>query len=349
MSIEFRKVVEQSTILNPMKDFAPETHTVEFRVDPLTGQKCFVGIAWIERGTKFPSALDEKQIDEIAEKTREGCFMCPENVERVTPKYPPEVLPEGRLHGVEAILFPNMLAISKYSAVVAVKSHYLKLTEYPPDILSDAFIVALRFIKRIHEVDPLAGYAAIGCNSLFPAGGSATHPHLHVFIDEVPFNHVENLLQSSKRYFDEHATNYWDDLIKAEKREGERYIGSIGNIDWLAPFAPSGHQEIQAIIRDKSNFIECAEDDMRALAQGLSKVLKYYAEHGIVCFNFLIYSAPLGESLEYFRLGLKIVPRFTFGSNVSDISWRQRLGERGELYTEPPETVANLLRKEFQM
>jgi len=347
MSISFNKVVEKSTMLNPMNNFAPDTHTVEFRVDPLTGQTCFVGITLIERGMKLVSSLDEKQIDEIVQKTREGCFMCPENVDKVTPKYPSEVLPEGRLHGTEATLFPNILAVSKYSAVIAQKSHYLRLTEYSPDMLSDCLSLGLQFIKRIHEVDSPAKHAAIGCNSLFPSGGSATHPHFHTFIDEVPFNHVETLLNSSRRYFDEYSTNYWDDLIEAEKKEGERYIGSIGNTEWLASFAPSGIQEVQAIIRNKSNFIECTDDDMSSLAKGISRVLKYYGECGMIAFNLIVYSGPLGEKSEYFCTGLKVVSRFSYWTNVSDITWRQQLGERCELFTETPETLAGLLRKKF--
>lgn len=347
MSIEFKKVVEESTILNSANNFSPETHVIELREDPLTGHECFVGLTSIDRGMKFPSAIDENQLNEIIEKTRGSCFMCPENVDKATPKYPPEVLPEGRLRGVEAVLFPNALAIAKFSAVIPLRSHYLKLSEYSPDILSDAFIVALRFITRIREVDISARYAVIGCNTLFPAGGSVTHPHFHVFVDEVPFNYVRVLLDSSKRYFDEHSTYYWDDLIEAERREGKRYIGNIGNIDWIVPFAPSGVQEIQAIMRNKSNFIECSEADMLSLAQGLSKVLKYYDKQGVYSFNMIIYAGPSGERIEHFCLGLTIVSRFSLYDRVSDMTWRQKLGDRCELFTETPEMIANLLREEF--
>ena len=348
MNIQFKKMVEESKILNPMQNFSPATHATESRMDPLTGRVCLLNLTAIEGGMKLPSALDEKQIREIAEKTREGCFMCPENVDKVTPQYPPEILPEGRLRGVEATLFPNILALSKYTAVVALKSHYLKLSEYSPDILADAFIVALSFIKRIHEMDPLAKYATIGCNCLFPAGASVTHPHIHAFVDEMPLNYVSTLLSSSKRFFDEYSTSYWDALIEAEQKEGKRYIGNIGDINWLVSFAPSGMQEVQAIVSNKSNFMECTEDDIRALAQGLSKVLKYYGDQGINCFNYIIYSGPLGEETEYFNLGLKIISRFNLPpTTVSDMTWRQKLGERCELYSETPEMIADILRKEF--
>ena len=197
-------------------------------------------------------------------------------------------------------------------------------------------------------MDSSAEYAVIGCNYLFPAGGSGTHPHIHVFLDEMPFNSVKTLLNSSKRYFDEHHNNYWDDLIEAEKKEGERYLGNIGNTEWLVPFAPSGTHEIQAVIRNKSDFLECTEADMASLSQGLSRVLKYYGEQGVYSFNYIIFSGPLGKRVEYLYTGLKIISRFFYPpANVSDVNWRFRLGERCELYIETPEMVANLLRKKF--
>lgn len=347
MNIQFKKVIEESTILNPTKNFSPERQTIEFRIDPLTGRECFINLTAAKMGLKLPSTIDEKQIKEIAEKTREGCFMCPENVDKVTPKFPPEILPEGRLHGVGATLFPNTFVLSKFTAVGALKSHNLTLREYTPDILLDAFVVALAFIKRIHELEPSAEHAAIGLNCLFPAGASVTHPHIHVLIDEVPFYYMTTLLDASKRYFDEHSTSYWVDLVEAEQKEGERYIGSIGDTDWLVPFAPSGFQEVQAIIRNKSSFMECTEDDMKALAKGLSKVLKYYSGQGIYFFNYLIYSGPLSKRIQYLNLGLRVVSRYNLPPlNTSDINWRHKLGERYEAGV-TPEAVASLLRKEF--
>ena len=86
---------------------------------------------------------------------------------------------------------------------------------------------------------------------------------------------------------------------------------------------------------------------MKALAQGLSKVLKYYSRQGIYFFNYLIYSGPLGKRIPYFNLGLRVVSRYNFPPlNTSDINWRHKLGERYEAGVDP-ETVASLLRKEF--
>ena len=106
-------------------------------------------------------------------------------------------------------------------------------------------------------------------------------------------------------------------------------------------------QEVQAIIRNKSSFLECTEDDMKALAQGLSKVLKYYSGQGIHFFNYLIYSGPLRKRIQYLNLGLRVVSRYNLPPfNTSDINFRYRLCERYEAGV-APEMVASLLRKEF--
>jgi len=350
MVIAFEKISDESKILNPMNDFVPEVSTIEHRLDPLTKQSAFLATTVIEKGFRLGANADDRFLNEIIEKSKTNCFFCPENLERATPKFPPEILPEGRLYGTEACLFPNLLAISKFTSVVTLtKRHYLRLDEYDPEILSDAFILALQFIKRVHKIDPSAKYVSIGCNCLYPAGSSIVHPHIHAFINSSPFdNYAELLLNCSKQYFTENSTNYWTDLVEAEKKEGQRYIGNIGSTDWLTSFAPSASREIQAIVRGKSSFIEFTEDNMRDLAQGISKVLNYYHNQKVNSFNFIIHSSPMGESTDYFSSNLRIVSRTYFPPyNVNDTNWRQLLMNRCEVYTDDPETIANVLQKAF--
>ena len=131
MAITFEKVVEESTILNPMNSFAPDTGTNEHRIDPLTKETSFIATAAIEKGIKFPTGLDEKWLNEVIEQTKPTCFFCPENIEKATPKFPPEILPEGRLQRGEACLFPNMLAMAKLTAVVTLsKRHFFNGTRF---------------------------------------------------------------------------------------------------------------------------------------------------------------------------------------------------------------------------
>ena len=350
MTIKFDKMTEESTFLNPANNFEPQTQKIEYRVDPLTKETTFINVTAIERGVKWSIELDEAELQEIVEKSRAGCFMCTGQVEKVTPKYPKEIIPEGRLTVGQVYLFPNTFALARYAAVLTFPGkHFLRLDEYTPRVLTDCLNCALEFIRRVHRSDPDAEHAVIGCNYLFPAGSSTVHSHFHIFMTAFPFDEVKRLVAESKRYFDENSANYWSELVEAERGEGERYIGRIGNTDWLTPFAPIGGKGVQGLVRGKANFLEFDDGDIGDLAQGLSKVLGYYQRQKVSSFNLLIYSGPLGTKLEYFWPGLRVVVRgYLPPFYTSDINWRGKLLLRREEWFDMPETVAAQLKEEFK-
>jgi galactose-1-phosphate uridylyltransferase len=188
----------------------------------------------------------------------------------------------------------------------------------------------------------------VGCNYLFPAGSSSVHSHFHIFLDSIPLGYVKKLLDESKCYFDKSLANYWSELVEAEKKEKERYIGSIGNTEWLVPFAPTGDYEVYALVREKSSFLDLTREDITALAEGLAKVLQYYNSQKLFSFNMLLYSGPLGDKLGSFWSGLKVASRaYLPPYYTSDVTWRQRLMQRYELWIETPEKVATALRAAF--
>ena len=348
--IKFEKMADEAKLLSVMTNFKPEIQRIEYRVDPLTKETTFINVTAMEIGVKWSLASNEEELQEIIEKSREGCFMCSGQVEKVTPKFPEEILPEGRLRVGKAYLFPNALALSRYAAVLTFpEHHFLGLNEYTPDVLIDCLGCAKEFIMRVHAVDPEAQHAAIGCNYLFPAGSSTVHSHFHIFVDPHPFDYVNKLMMDSQRYFKENAVNYWSELIDTEMELGERYVGRIGNTDWLIPFAPMGGKEVQALVRGKSNFGEWDTGDIESLAQGLSRILQYYQSQKVSSFNLLVYSGPLGTNLEYFWSGIRIVTRgYLPPYYTSDITWRQKQMLRREEWFDMPETLAAQLREVFQ-
>ena len=57
----------------------------------------------------------------------------------------------------------------------------------------------------------------------------------------------------------------------------ENPLFGVDGVEWFVPFAPlRGMNEIQAVVLDKSNFLELAGKEWNALAQGVSKILKFY-------------------------------------------------------------------------
>jgi diadenosine tetraphosphate (Ap4A) HIT family hydrolase len=85
---------------------------------------------------------------------------------------------------------------------------------------------------------------------------------------------------------------------------------STGGVEWFAPFAPlRGLNEVQAIVNEKSNLLELGDKEWLELAEGVSKVLKFYYSQGYSTFNIVIASGPVNEHLEYFDVNLRIISR----------------------------------------
>ena len=349
MSISFEKFREDCKFYNPMKNFEPDTQIIEYRLDPLTKESTYFNISAIEAGMKWSIVMDETELKQIIEKSREGCFMCGEMAEKMTPKYVENILPEGRLKVGGVILFPNIFGLSRYSAVMTYPNHHFySLDEYTPSVLNDTISCALEFIKRVYKEDGDAKHVVFGCNYLFPAGSSTVHSHFHLFISSFPFDYIKRLNNESKRYLNENSSSYWSDLVKTEKDENKRYIGTIGNTHWLTPFAPGGGKEIQGYVEGKSNFIEFDENDIKNLSEGLSRSLQYYHSQNVTSFNLLFYSGPLGEKQDHFWPGIKLVTRgYLPPYYTSDITWRQKLLLRKEEWFELPEDVASNLKEHF--
>ncbi|MCX8188671.1 MAG: hypothetical protein N3F64_03095 [Nitrososphaeria archaeon] len=346
MSIQFIKEIKYAKLLSPLKDYQADEQAVEHRLDPLLNRETVITpgrFQYIKR--LFES--DEKEILNVIENTRASCPFCPERIQASTPKFPKEIVEEGKIVVGETILFPSLFAHMDYNAVgVLCKEHYLKLSEIP-DKLCDGFSAGLIWLKKLHNYNRNIKYACFIENYFPPSGSTVIHPHIQVLASERPFNMLKDLIWRSRKYFENYKTNYWLDLINVEL-EGDRFIGEINDIVWLTPFAPMHTYEILAISRRFSNLLEVGEEYIKGLVSGIKSVLKFFQDEGLSSFNLTLYSGPFGEdSSDYFRVGLKIVGRsgyrFPF---VSDLWGLQTLMMHGEAY-EVPERMAERLRKYF--
>jgi len=124
-----------------------------------------------------------------------------------------------------------------------------------------------------------------------------------------PFYLVKLLLEKSKAYHEDNKSSYWSDLISKEKG-GERYLFGMNDVEWLVPFAPlRGSNEVQAIVRGKSNLLELNNKEWLGLAEGISKILRFYHKEGYVSFNIILVSGPMNEHLDYFDVNLRMISR----------------------------------------
>jgi galactose-1-phosphate uridylyltransferase len=132
---------------------------------------------------------------------------------------------------------------------------------------------------------------------------------MQVLVRDRPFYLVRLLMEKSKAYYESSESSYWSDLIVTE-RGGERYLFESNGVTWLVPFAPlRGLNEIQAIVRGKSHLLELNDKEWLGLAEGLSKILRFYHNEGYISFNAILVSGPMDEHLEHFDVNLRVISR----------------------------------------
>jgi UDPglucose--hexose-1-phosphate uridylyltransferase len=348
MPIRFESVTREAHFLNPLKKFERDSQTIEHRRDSLTGRRVIVLKGRMDYVRRYLES-DESAINHLANSTQQDCPFCPDFVEKRAPKFIPEISPEGRIRVGEAVCFPSLFAHDDYNAIsVPTRSHKVALNQMRPAMFVNAFKACIEYFRRIHAWRPEVKNNAIAMNFYPPAGATIAHPHLQALASDLPLQAAHELLEASASHFQSHGTSYWTELVKTEERLGERYLGRLGKVHWMTPFAPMGLNESQAIVPKVSDLSSLSDEDLDGLAEGVVKVLGYYHGIGVRSFNMAVYSGPFGEALDYFDLSLRIVSRYGYKPRfVSDVwAFQYLLGEQ-EVYEAPEETYITL-KKYFE-
>ncbi len=348
MRIEFEKTIEEVSFHSPLADMARVTGEIERRRDPLTGRVTVLSSFLKDKaGVLFPDT-DRALLTELATQTRPKCFFCPERVASVTPKYPEEWIPGGRIRRGECLLFPNLFPISAVHAVIAVgEKHHRDLDDFPPGLLADGLSCALELIERVAPKAPALTCYTLNGNYLFPGGASIVHPHFQLLGSRYPAAAVAELRTACDRFRSERGSDYFDALLETEGRAGERLIGSTGSATWIAPFAPTGLNEVIGVLPQIRSLKEMTPDRTRDLAEGLSKVLAGYHRSGCSTFNFSVFSDALDAKAPAFPVFLRVMCRQNVYPNhrTDDYFVQKLLGE--EIAVSSPETLAARLREGF--
>lgn len=347
--IIFNSRKQTTRFLNPLKNGDMDTQEIEIRSDPLTRHQSVFNPALKDKKSILFPDTDENYLDQVIRDSMDNCFLCQERWQDKTPSYPYEFIPEGKLVNHDVVLFPNLFPLAAYHAVVMVgQKHYRPLNDFPVSLLHNAFRVSLEFIRRCFDADPQVKYFTINANYLFPAGASLIHPHLQILGGPFPTTHHELLLRESKNYFETNNTCYWKDLVEIEKRLGKRWVTEIGRSNWLAAYSPAGPNEVQVIWPETHHFLQWGEEEIHAVAKGLSKTLCSYHEMKLSTFNFSCFSGALDGSDNTFRCMLRVINRqnVTPHYRTDGYYYQKLLGS--EIMIEPPEELALLMRQYFR-
>lgn len=340
MNTLFKKIVTRTRLRNPFKGFSLDEIPSEIRFDPLTGHTVRV----------FDLSFRAEPVDwtgTVRRSEETFCPFCPESLEKSTPLFPEDLVPEGRIKVGEATLIPNLVPFDKYAGVAVMSHrHYVAMDEWTPDNLRDAFSASLDFARRVAEKDPETRFFSVNWNYMPPAGSSIVHPHLQPNCGEVPTNEHRFQMEGCRRYREETGRDFWEDFAAAERLSGERYIGEMGSTFWVLSYAPQGFlPDVWCIFKDQSSMMSMGDDDLTPFLKGLAGVLKYFCGENISSFNVSLFSVREGED---FRVNARICPRLLprpIGN--SDIAYLQML-HREPFCVRFPEAACGDLRKFFQ-
>lgn len=308
--MKFEAIRRETVILDPSNNMAPRTIPNEIRKDPLTGKTSrichFMELKW-----------QKPDLDKLVAGTETICPFCPGKVLQVTPCFPADIVPEGRMTWNELVLFPNIAPYDQMGALATLGSrHYIPMTEIEPERIADGFRLAEKFFRRLEAIHhPESVYHLISWNYMPASGSSIIHPHLQVFASSWAPNLLREKLEAAKAYQNIKGTNFWDDLVEAERTDGERYLGKIGRTAWLTVFAPLGVAgDVMAVVNGASSTLDLSDDDLADLAVGLTKLMAAYDQMGIYSFNMCFF--PGLQNDVHSRFHLIFSPRTYFNPQL---------------------------------
>lgn len=337
MKIEFRIQEKTARCLDPRQGFAESHVRTQIRWDPLTHDSArvshFVGF-------KLHPVDFSREIQE----SRTRCPFCPERVVDSTPKFPPDLVPEGRVQRGEAVVFPNLSPYDEHSAVaVMCREHFISPSGFTPRILSDAFRACIDYFDHIAHL-PGTDFPLVCWNYMPAAGSSQVHPHLQVYATDVPGNLLGTELAASHRYFEAEGRPYWTDLIDQEELRGKRLAARGRHTAWLTSFVSlSPLADTLVIFPETRTMKEVSEEALEEFSRGLAQNLDYLETQGIYSFNLGWFPGP--PRGDHFRLHVRLTPRLYIAPQV----WCTDTSALSYLYREPfmirtPEELARDLR-----
>lgn len=224
----------------------------------------------------FPEPPDDPAIDDYV-RDDGGCFFCPETVTDATPEYPDFV---GTARGTrgEATSFPNFFPYGKHSNVVVLtEEHFRPINELSADRLTDGLTCALEYVSSV-VVHDRSSFASINMNFLPSSGSSVVHPHLQAIVDDHGTNESRRRLTEKREYYDDHGRSFWVDLLD-EDRDGPRYVGATGDVEWITPFAPLSQWHVSGVT-DAMGIPDPNDKVVSGLASGIENILSFYADRG---------------------------------------------------------------------
>ena len=146
------------------------------------------------------------------------------------------------------------------------------------------------------------------------------------------------------------GTAYSIELYAAERASGERWIARSGEVEWIAPYLPTGMLgDCQALFPSTASVTALTDTQIDQFSSGLRAALAGFAAMGFASFNLVLVGAATGDDSDCHRVTASVVPRFYVNpqSHACDVAYMPLcLGETFSMIT--PEETARRLRQHWR-
>ena len=271
-SLTFVKETISARLISPSGEAVEKI--IEIRTHPITGRTSRIALSRTDQVEPGTDTLPEPPPDA---RHTEQCPFCLPRVEFMTPRLCMDLSPTGRLAHGDSVLFPNLFPYGSYSAVSLLDNHhFVEIGTASVSSYSDCLLNCRNYFRQVLTADPKSVYLAITQNHLPSAGGSLIHPHLQINADHVPANHHRFLMKRTNAWYQESGGLLLSDYLNHEREDASRYIGKIGDWEWMAAFAPEGFYEIWGILPGVTSLRSPDTSVWKDLAAGIINVQKFY-------------------------------------------------------------------------
>ena len=342
MPIHFERHEKIARYLDPRTSYQEKTISCEIRRDPLTGRS-----GRVAHGLGFH--LHPLDVAPLVAVSQPSCPFCPDRLFKVTPKFPSEIVPEGRFQLGEAVLFPNLVPYDDHSAVTVMsQEHYVPLGNFTKSQLFHAFRVSQDYLLHVQRYSQTP-YPLVFWNYFPASGGTQIHPHLQILATDTPGNTLEEELTCSLHYYREKGRSYWADLLSEEERLGERWVARGAHSAWITSFVSrSLLADTLILFPEIQTFLELTDEGLDEFCRGLGQALQHLASQGVYSFNLAWFSGIAGS--QEMCLHARLSPRLYLTQSLwgTDTTSLQHLYQE-YFMVQAPEVVATALRQAIKL
>ncbi len=235
--------------------------------------------------------------------------------------------------------FRKITGYGFHYVIIESPKHNLTIATMESDEVCEIFKVYLALYKNFMSHREL-NTVIIFRNNGKRAGTSLEHPHSQLIATPIVPTHIRHLLEEATRYYDDHGSCVFCDMIDIELYSGERIVYQDDDFVVIEPFASISPFETWIMPRKHNAcFGNITEEEACKIAKVVRLILKQlYDKLNNPDYNYVIHSSPFKDANEeFYHWYIQILPRLTIPAGFE-------LGSGVYITTALPEETAKFLK-----